>query len=174
MGIYPQARFDSLAAKAALAYGGTDIEGVVYARRDATELQAFSKNNRVFGAGVTVTLFPVTSYFEEWHELRSKKEDRLTSVYMSNEAVRYRIEVKADDYGRFKFERMKPGRYFLQTFLGWTDYHQRNVLVGSSRNEYGGGTDYYQRQTYGIGNNRRIEAFVTVKEAEKTVKVKLH
>ncbi len=187
--IYPDAYFDSTEAKNMLVYGNTNIEGVLYARRDATEIR-LGGNNRVFASGAVVTLFPVTPYFEAWHKLRKKKQSRLKRVYMSNEAFRQRITTTTDAYGRFVFDRMKPGKYFIMANVSWTDYKNADVEVG--RESIQTGTQYYtqggavvganpiynttiytQNMTFASDKSVNVEKFVTVSKTSGTVKLKM-
>jgi hypothetical protein len=186
--VYPQVQFDSVAAKNMLAYGNTNIEGVLYARRDATEIR-IGRNNRVFASDALVTLFPVTPYFEEWYRLR-KKQSKLKRVYMSNEAFRQRITTTTDAYGRFVFDRMKPGKYFVMANVSWTDYRNANVEVGRDVAQTGtqyitqGGaviganpiyntTIYTQNMTFASDKSVNVEKFVTVSKTSGTVKLKM-
>jgi hypothetical protein len=65
-------------------------------------------------------LFPVTPYFEEFYNMRKKYENKKTTVYMSEEAFKYRVEALTDNRGRFKFEKLKPGKYYLETIVNFT------------------------------------------------------
>eukprot|EP01132_Coremiostelium_polycephalum_P019166 gene19166-22806_t len=142
--LLPQVPFDSLEAKNMLGVGKSTIEGVAFTRqKNGYGMRILGK---VLAVNTDVTLFPVTTYFTEWYNLRKKKEGKNTSVFMSNEAFRWRVVVRTDNYGRFKFYNMKPGKYFLQAMASYSIEGTRNVYTGSDRNGYGGGTDYYQQQ----------------------------
>lgn len=65
---------------------------------------------------------------------------------MSEEAFKYRVEALTDDYGRFKFEKQKPGKYYLETIVSFT-------ATGSYQQQTGT-TDAYN----GFGN---LSVFIT-------------
>lgn len=69
---------------------------------------------------------------------------------------------------------MRPGKYFLQGFLGWTHNVYYNEYRGTGYNNHGGQTDYYQQKTYSVDHEDRIEEFVEVKENGEVIKSKLH
>lgn len=95
-------------------------------------------------------------------------------MYLSAEAYKYRLEAITNSDGEFTFPEMKPGRYFLQGFLGWAHNGYYNEYTGTGYNSYGGQTDYYQQKTYSVNHEDRIEEFVELKENGEIVKVKLH
>lgn len=170
--LYPSIAFDSITAKKALAYGNTTIEGIAYTKPRTQWGNKAPLASRIFATNTTVILFPVTPYFEEWFQLRNKKEDKRTHVYMSNEAFKYRIVEKTDSYGRFKFEKMKPGRYFIQCMMGYSETKSRQVYQGTAYGTYSN-ADYYTKQYYNVSKYERLEEFITVKESDIKVEVKL-
>ncbi|MDN3585303.1 hypothetical protein QWY86_01385 [Pedobacter aquatilis] len=159
---YPQVPFDSLQAKSMLALGMSSIEGVAVTGPKTALGYRAPLSPKIKAANVQVTLFPVTSYFEEWYKLRKKEENKKTSVYMSEEAFHWRITVQTDEYGRFKFSKMKPGKYFLQSIASYTKSGKTPVYRGSGYNNYGGRTDYYEYQNYTNNYTDRIEKFVEI------------
>ncbi len=171
--LYPESSFDSVVARNALSYGNSTIEGVTFTKPKTQFGYKAPLAKRIYGANILVTLFPVTPYFTEWYNLRRAKEGKRTVCYMSDQAFRFRIETKTDDYGRFKFEKMKPGKYFLQAFLEWQNPVNYKRFVGSGYNNYGGTTDYYEWQTYYQQHKDRLEEFVEVEQDGSTVRVTL-
>ncbi|MBN9297468.1 MAG: hypothetical protein J0I41_10675 [Filimonas sp.] len=169
--LFPEQQFDSVGARQALAYGTGSITGVVFKRVDTKNYGI--KTEKVWGKNVKIVLFPVTPYFEEWYSLRKKKENNVTTVYMSESAYRFRIEVTSDDYGRFTFEKMKPGKYFLQAFLNWTVSGSYKQYTGYATDGYNT-TNYYEWRNYTQNNSARLEEFVEVKKDGEIVKVKLN
>ena len=165
---YPQVPFDSLQAKSMLALGASSIEGVAY-----TKVPGEWGAKKIFAANVVVTLYPVTHYFDEWYRLRGKLENKKNSVYMSEQAFKYRLTVQTDGYGRFKFDKMKPGKYFLQSFASYTKSGSTPVYRGSGYNNYGGRTDYYDYQNYTNNFTDRIEEFVEITRDGQALEIKL-
>jgi hypothetical protein len=164
--LYPTQKFDSLSAKRMLEYGNSTIKGVVYKKTNKLAIV----NAKRYGANVTVTLIPATPYFMEYYNLRQEKENKRTKVYMADEAFKYRIEVKTDEYGRFKFEKMKPGKYFLQAMMTTTNYYTQDVEVGT--NSYG--TRFYEKQRQYESKTHRLEKFVEVQNGSDVVEVVLN
>ncbi|NML21213.1 tetratricopeptide repeat protein [Pseudoflavitalea sp. G-6-1-2] len=165
--IFPGSTFDASEARAALERGSSTIRG-----RACTKV-----DGRIFDAqGVKVVLFPVTAYLEEWYDLRRKKEGRKTNVYMSTEANQYRIETSCDYDGRFAFEGLKPGRYFIQIIHNFNQMKTARIYTGSDT--YWNGpvrttTNYYYDQNYVVARSKRLEKWVEIKEDGDTKKVTL-
>jgi hypothetical protein len=170
--IYPSVPFDSLRAKSALAIGKAAIQGVAFTKPKTMYGYKAPLAKRIYGANIRVILYPVTPYLEEWYRLRNKKEGKRTQVYLSNDAAKYGLYTTTDSYGRFTFDRMKPGTYFLQAILNWQHTASRDVYQGSGYDNYGR-TDFYSRQYYNVGHSDRLEEFVTVERDGSVVKVKL-
>lgn len=171
---YPKITFDSLMAKKMLAKGTATIKGVAFTKPKNN--LGFKAGQRIYANQIKVVLLPVTPYFNEWFELRKEKENtrRRRYVYLSTAAYRYRLEAITNSNGEFTFPEMKPGKYFLQGFLGYTKYGYYNEYTGTGYNNYGGQTNYYQQKQYSVGHEDRIEEFVEVKENGEVVKVRLH
>ncbi len=170
--IYPESAFDSIAAKQALSYGTSSIKGVVFTKPKTQFGYNAPLAPRIYGKNLRITLLPVTPYFEAWYNLRKEKENKNTIVYMSKQSFRFRLEALSDEYGRFKFERLKPGRYFLQTNLAWVMPKGYNQYVGSGSDGWGT-TNYYQYHTYNEQHNDRLEQFVEITQDGTVVEVKL-
>jgi tetratricopeptide (TPR) repeat protein len=156
--IFPAGTFDPALAKAALARGLSTIKGIACTRVDGGVFDA---------RGVTVYLYPVTPYLEEWYDLRDKKEGKKTGVYMSTEANLYRIKAVADRDGRFVFEGLKPGKYFIQLIHSFNQAKTKRVYTGSDVSQNGPvrtTTDYYYDHNYTVARSRRLEKFVEIKE----------
>jgi len=164
--LYPEVKFDSELAKTQLGAGSSVIKGVLY--KSTNKMSVVGA--KAYGQRIKVYLFPVHDYFNVWYDLRDKKEGKLTHVYMSEEAYAYRREAVTDDYGRFEFPAMKPGRYFLQAFMSTYKTGYEDVNVGT--NSYG--TQYYQKRAYTIEKQHRVEKFVEVKRDGEVVEVKLN
>jgi len=99
--------------------------------------QAFLRRNDgivVYGAGSEVSLIPATSYARE----------RMASIYgggkyavwhagFKNDDPAYRAYIKntvADGEGRFKFENIADGTYFITTTVTWfVQYQQGGALM---------------------------------------------
>lgn len=165
--LYPETKFDEATAKNQLAKGKGTIKGVLFAKTSIA-----IAGGRNYGANIKIDLFPVTPYFMEWYKLRDKKENKKTSVFMSDQAYAMRLETKTDEFGRFTFSEMKPGKYFLQAFMSTTTSYNQQVPVGSGSNGYGT-TTYYQTQQYLKTKNHRIEKFVEITKEGEVIEISL-
>lgn len=168
--LYPQAFFDSTIAKSMLAYGKSSIEGVAFTRVKNGYGMRIGK--KMIAANTVITLFPVTPYFEEWYSLRKKEEGKKTSVFMSDQAFRWRITVTSDSYGRFKFADMKPGKYFIQAWADYSKSGSYKEYTGSATDGYGR-IDYYQYKNYTNNYSDRIEEFVEITRDGQAIEMKL-
>lgn len=165
--IFPTGNFDPALAKAGLTRGLATIRGRACSKFDGLRFDA---------AGAKVVLFPVTPYLEEWYDLREKKEGKKTSVYMSTEANQYRIEAYADNDGRFTFEGLKPGKYFIQIIHSFNQAKTARIYNGSDTWQNGPirtTTNYYYEQDYTVARSKRLERFVEIKEDGETKKITL-
>ncbi|MBO9198899.1 MULTISPECIES: tetratricopeptide repeat protein [Niastella] len=165
--LYPGSTFDPTVAKAALSRGVATIRGRACSKYDGRRFDA---------AGAKVILMPVTPYLDEWYKLREKKESKTTWVYMSDEAYKYRIEAVADAEGRFVFEGLKPGKYFVQVIHSFNQLKTAKVYDGS--NSYQNGpvmqtTNYYHLQDYTVERSARFEKFVEIEEENENKKITL-
>lgn len=172
--LYPDFAFDETVAKNGIAYGKSTIRGVLFTK----EKQKLLGNKgllapKIYGSYVNVTLFPVTPYFEAWYSLREKKESKKTVVYMSEEAFKHRIDNKTDEYGRFAFEKMRTGKYFLQAFMTTSFTYTAPVQVGSGYTNDGRNISYYEQRAFNRYQYERIEKFVEIKTDGEVVEVKL-
>lgn len=165
--IFPSGNFDAKLAIAALQRGSSTIKGRACTRTDGMIFDA---------SGVTVVLYPVTPYLEEWYELREKKEGKKTSVFMSKEAVKYSITARCDRDGRFVFEGLKPGRYFIQIMHSFNQLKTARVYEGSNTIQNGPvreTTNYYRDYDYTVARAKRLEKFVEIKDDGDTKKITL-
>lgn len=166
-GFYSTAVFSPEAALAAFQRGNSKIEGIVCTKYSGSIYRA---------RGARVSLFPVTPYLNDWYKLREKEEGKNKAIFMSNEAVSYRIDVIANDEGRFYFLDLKPGRYFIQVFHNFTSRHSGRADRGSSTEMINGvltTTNYYEDYDYTVGHANRIEKFVEIKADGEEQKVTL-
>ncbi len=166
-GFYSTASFNPDTARAAFARGNSAIEGIVCTKYKGGIFRA---------SGARVSLFPVTPYLETWYQLREKKEGKNTGIFMSNEAVSYRIDLIANGEGRFYFQDLKPGRYFVQVFHNFTSRHSGRADRGSTTEMVNGvltTTNYYEDYDYNVGHANRIEKFVDIKADGDSEKITL-
>lgn len=166
--LYPEAVFDSIQAKKALALGKGKITGVAFTKTAPLAPRIYADNMKIM-------LFPVTPYFEAWYKLRNSKENlrKRRYVYMSDAAFRYRLEAISNSVGKFTFPDMKPGKYFLTGNMSWSSTGSYNEHTGSSYGSYGTQADHYEKRYYTQNHEERLEKFVEVKKDGEIVEVKL-
>lgn len=170
--IYPDLKFDENLASNALEKGTATIKGVLFTREKNG--YGIKRGPKIFAANVIVNLFPVTPYLDSWFELRRKKESKRTKVEMSNEAAKKCLETKTDDDGNFVFSKLKPGRYFLQSFIHSEYDYYKTVDTGQRDVNSAGDVTAYTKNVYYTNNqDERIEKFVDVKSNEEIIEIKL-
>lgn len=82
--------------------------------------QAFTKNSRgdvKFGAGDTVTLEPITSYSKEWWQRTALRGEDLEAA--DPRASAFTRVATADAEGRFKFDELPAGEYYVDCRITW-------------------------------------------------------
>lgn len=157
--LFPPAEFDKNLAAQALKEGSSTIIGKGCAIYDGRRFEA---------SYVRVILYPVTPYFEKWYQLREKKEDKSTNVFINREASKYAIATQTNGDGKFVFSRLKPGKYFVQMLFNFQQIKTEKVYEGSDYD-----TDYYSLRDYYVPRESRLEKFIEIKNDGDTEKVTL-
>lgn len=85
------------------------IEGQAFLRTRGGEVR--------YGAGGDVNLNPVTSYSSEWWQRTVLGGQPLTDP--DPRAARYHRVVRADGEGRFRFDSLPPGSYYIAAEVAW-------------------------------------------------------
>lgn len=164
---YSTAKFFPEAALAAFVRGNSTIHGMACTKY----------RDRIYRAsGARVSLFPVTPYLDQWYTLREKKEGKNRAIFMSSEAVSYRVDLVTNEEGRFSFPDLKPGRYFIQIYHEFTSRHAGRADRGASTDMINGvltTTNYYEDYDYNVGHSNRMEKFVEIKTDGDSEKVTL-
>lgn len=120
--VYPASPFNKEETKRALEPGSSTVRGVIVKKL---------KNLNNTYLGIQVELFPYTTYFGEWLELRKKNKKGRKIPAMTNEAYSYRILAKASDNdGTFEYKNLKPGKYYLQAMVKQGKMDRVSVQVG--------------------------------------------
>ncbi len=181
---FPQVFFNKNVAEELLAEGKSTIEGVAFTREKKnvplTLGMAKAKMGKKHTArpNTVIMLFPVTDYFTEFYNLRKKMENKKTQVLMSEEAFSFRREAYTDNYGRFKFENLKPGKYYLETIIDFTLQGSYKEQVGTSTayNYYGQAlysTPIYETFFYNYESSHRESKFVEITRDGQVIEIKL-
>lgn len=103
--IMPKSSFDETAARRQLEPGNATINGKACGIFDGRNAPA---------SDITVHLYPDTPYIREWVKLGEKY--RWYGISMVDAAFETRIDAKTVDAGRFKFTKLKPGKYYVQGY----------------------------------------------------------
>lgn len=171
-------------AESQLGAGKSTIEGVAFTREKRTipftmgAVKVKTGKKHMARPNTVVMLFPVTEYFTEFYNLRKKLESKTKQVLMSNEAFAVRREAYTDDYGRFRFENLKVGKYYLETIVDFTAVGSYKQQTGTSTayNVYGTplySTPIYETFFYDYEAAHRESKFVEVKKDGQVIEIKL-
>lgn len=182
--LLPQVFFDKTLAQNQLKPGKSTIEGEAFTREKANipftlgMAKAKIGKKHIADEGTLVMLFPVTDYFMEFYNLRKKKENRKNKVVMSPDAFETRREAYTDAYGRFKFDNLKIGKYYLETIIDFTQTGRYQQQVGNTNyyNAYGGylySNPIYQTYFYNYGVSHRESKFVEITKDGQIIEIKL-
>ena len=181
---FPQVFFDKKQAEAQLGAGKSTIEGVAFTREKRSipltmgAVKVKTGKKHMARPNTVVMLFPVTEYFTEFYHLRKKLESKTQQVLLSNEAFAVRREAYTDDYGRFRFENLKVGKYYLETIVDFTAVGSYKQQTGTSTayNVYGTplySTPIYETFFYDYEAAHRESKFVEVKKDGQVIEIKL-
>lgn len=127
--------------------------------------------------GGQILLFPVTPYFTEFLGLKKKYNSRKKQATMSHTAFTYRVEGRfIDDKGSFQFANLKPGRYYIISWISFARQKTTAVQTGTSTsyNVYGyilGSSPIYEDYHYDVYIENEVSGFVDVKEAGAVMNV---
>ncbi|MEY8760647.1 hypothetical protein [Chryseobacterium tongliaoense] len=84
-----------------------------------------------------VLLYPVTPHLLEYIELKKKYNSRKKQAAMTKEASMARIETKTiDDKGNFVFTDLKPGKYYIVSWVTWEKVTGSQVQSGPVQANY--------------------------------------
>lgn len=108
--VKPVNTFDATATQYALAKGNSTITGQAFAKTVGGDIK--------LAAGNKIMLLPLTPYLEELLKLKANK-GALTDIDANPDVINYKRETIADASGRFKFENLKTGKYYLETDISW-------------------------------------------------------
>lgn len=127
--------------------------------------------------GSQILLFPVTPYFTEFLELKKKYNSRKKQATMGPVPFTYRIEGRfVDDKGTFQFTNLKPGKYYIISWIAFARQKTVAVQTGTSTsyNVYGyvlGSSPIYEDQHYDVFIENEVSGFVDVKDAAGVMNV---
>lgn len=167
--LFPPAEFDANLAANAFQQGNSTLIGRACASVK-NGLWGLGGTERFKATNVRVVLFPATPYLEKWYQLREKKEDKKTGVFINREAQRYAMMTQTNSNGEFVFSRLKPGKYFIQIIFNFTQVKSKRIYTGSTQ-DGNVVTDWYDDRDFYIDRKTRLEKFVEIKNDGSSEKV---
>ncbi len=180
--IYPKTNFDEEYTKNAIALGNSTINGVLFYKitNDGLDAALLSTIKPEPVSGHKVFLYPYTPYLVEYINLSKKqarsRDPQKRKVMADERLFNYAYYSETDNYGRFSFGKMKPGKYFLSAEKMVSGYYYTTVATGravTDFNPYYGqvGVTQYENQRQNWSALAILEKVVEVKEDGKIVEV---
>jgi hypothetical protein len=122
----PQSRFDPAEAAFIRKEGAATIEGQAFLRDPQGQV------NVRYAAGEVVRLVPATAYARERFSQLYGQKKFIPALLMPTPAqdadyAAFTRATKANSTGRFSFDKVAPGRYFVTTRMTWTP---KGALLG--------------------------------------------
>ena len=116
----PKGEFDFKLATEMLNTGSSEIKGVAF-YENRTPIGIKVGETIYARLGTVVSLYPITSYLEEYLSLKKKNKQFKRMATISPLASCYRIESKVYSLkGEFVFKGLKPGKYYLESIVYFT------------------------------------------------------
>ncbi|SMC97199.1 hypothetical protein [Pedobacter africanus] len=167
--VLPSTPFNEAETAKLMEKGNATIQGTA-------KLKKKGKDN--FGVkGSQILLFPVTPYFTEFLELKKKYNSRKKQATMGRTAFTYRVEGRfIDDKGTFQFTGLKPGKYYIISWISFARQKTTAVQTGTSTsyNVYGyvlGSSPIYEDYHYDVFIENEVSGFVDVTATDGVVNV---
>ncbi|WP_025129594.1 carboxypeptidase-like regulatory domain-containing protein [Pseudomonas sp. PH1b] len=156
---YPDAPFDTQAARAALQPGTATLTG---------KFCIVGNDGIEDSRDVKIYLYPVTPHLQAWHKLRSSQPEG-APVSMLPEAVAVHRVTRTNGNGIFQFTGLQPGRYFVQgqDMVYGTSRWNEYVGTGQSNTNYGPvTTHYYTERSSTSSYSGMLDDFVDIASGE--------
>ena len=173
--ISPKLPFDEATTRNMLETGNINIQGVLYTRTasdgsDAPLLNGGAK--AVPAANQRVHLYPVTPYYEEFIGLVKKyrfyRGKQKISIEPDIRVHELHYYAQTDEYGRFTFYNMKPGRYMIYADKQVRGSYNEMVATGRSVSDY----NPYYGQVGVTKYENQIRTWSATAYAEKMIELK--
>lgn len=171
-------QFDEETTRKALENGNITINGVLYSQADARGYDAliFTKKNPILLAKKQkIYLYPITPYAIEYINLfkknRNDNNEQIRPIRVDQRFVDYSIYAITDEYGRFSFPNMKPGRYFLHAESDLRGETNVDVETGYTKYTGGGLGVSYETQARTWTKPIIFEKEIIIKEGQKNIEI---
>ena len=169
--LFPKTPFDLAATKQALEKGTCTIKGVAFTKPQTSF--GFKAGKKILGDKITIYLFPLTPYFEEHLAQKKQKNPRkLKFAFVFPECASLKLTSITNSSGEFAFPDMKPGRYYIEGLLPWSETGVTSEKTGYIDDAYGG-ADVYTKRQYRNDYEDYIHTVVELKKEGEVVNIKL-
>ncbi len=171
--IEPSLPFDEDEAKNAWALGDATIKGVLYSKesKSGPGFHTIGGNAPEPAIKQKVYIYPITKHFAEYLSLKKQyknyKGKQRIEVRFDDKMINYGGYAETDEYGRFTFEKMKPGKYYLFSYVVLKGV--KNVDVPYAYDNYG--NQYTQKQRAFWNADAACEMEFEIKENEKVKEI---
>lgn len=136
----PSIPFDPSLAADALSRGHGRVRGVLFHKIGTECKRGLVLPAKPAGEGITISLFPVTPYLTDYVDLLEEhRYKRLHSprakpkiLAYDPRLAQYALSANTDQFGRFEFEGLRPGRYWLNADASIKCYFDQPVKTGTS------------------------------------------
>lgn len=108
----PQVFFDKNKAIEQMQPGSSSVSGEAYCNDPMGNGTSYARNSVVF-------LIPYSDYFAEWQALTNKFRNSGHQVYLHPDVIATGRQLTTDEYGNFRFDKLKPGKYYLETIVDY-------------------------------------------------------
>lgn len=166
---FPQVFFDKNQVMKQMQPGSSSISGEAYANDPMGNGTSYARNSAVF-------LIPYSDYFAEWLALTKKFQNSGHQVYLHPDVIATGRQLTTDEYGNFRFDKLKPGKYYLETIV---DYQTSEVVTKHTGDVISAGPygvnvtpihDYYSRK---YTAQKKAATVVEITEAGQHLEIKL-
>lgn len=136
----PSIPFDPSLAADALSRGHGRVRGILFHKIGTECKRGLVLPAKPAGEGITISLFPVTPYLTDYVDLLEQhRYKRLHSprakpkiLAYDPRLAQYALSANTDQFGRFEFEGLRPGRYWLNADASIKCYFDQPVKTGTS------------------------------------------
>ncbi len=181
--ISPKLPFDEATTRNMLETGNINIQGVLYTRTasDGTDAPLLNGGAKAVPASnQRVHLYPVTPYYEEFIGLVKKyrfyRGKQKISIEPDIRVHELHYYAQTDEYGRFTFYNMKPGRYMIYADKQVRGSYNEMVATGRSVSDYNPyygqvGVTKYENQTRTWTATAYAEKMIELKPGDKVFEI---
>ena len=146
----PADAFDPQAAQRAMQPGSGRVRGVLFHQLndDCRRTRGLLAIRKRANAGIELSLFPATPHLVEYVGLLEAHRYKATPalrnpfarpsggkrevLFYDARMLDYGLSAKTDEFGRYEFDNLRPGRYWVNADASLRCYYNERVQVGSS------------------------------------------